>query len=64
MFRPTAIAGWRRLRVLQSIDSLLTDGRKVLYFSYTLQSLVKKWATMDSAAYYKSLERELMKERF
>ena len=29
MFRPTAIAGWRRSSVLQSIDSLLTDGRKV-----------------------------------
>ena len=28
MFRPTAIAGWRRSSVLQSIDSLLTDGRK------------------------------------
>ena len=29
MFRPTAIAGWRRSSVLQAIDYLLTDGRKV-----------------------------------
>ena len=42
MFQPMAIAGWKRSSALQSINSLLTDGRKVLYFSYTLQALVKK----------------------